>query len=952
MQENYPSSVNEKIQIITRLRGPDKLSKNSKLLKLSDNMNILIPENILNVTRTPIMNQQKCASKLEDDIKYTMFSSGDSSNIMLVSPKPIKGSTLNEALKVCDNLYEFHNSILNETSLLEYDKIYNETHSLEQIYNEIINDNITQLFHKKNSCVFCFGPSESGKSFLLFGENNDINNIKNNKNNKYHYLNCNKGNKQDKNEKKNKGLIKSSIYKILNLIKINKQGNDVQSNVKNKYELKISIYQIYFDKIFDLLSKDIKKVNMQINYEENKVLKTKLFGLNDIEIRNSQDYEKIIKEVEINRKNLTRNLKVKDLNKYSYLIVSLKLRKKIQNRIGNNIIDNYSADYFSQIDFVELVPSEIGLNDKFQNTHDLSFEYSLYEDTKKVYDSIIDNISSTNYGITPTKESTLTLSLKNTLKTNSNIIFFNCVIPWEYPINNSFKALKFTTWLRNQVVNDEDNINNNNANDNLINNNFNNLFNTINENNNNIITNQYKNNSYYIENFKNPIVEENSYINYNNNQNSNMNKSFPIINNSNSQSQFFNNNTKEEEKDFNLNIDEENNIKLMRNRSSNLLINKNMNKSNEIERNKNNNISDIMENNIQNNNQYININENFPQNDKTFQTLEQTLKELENKKFEIENKIYEDKINITNSKEINPNNSINNFQFSPKNIMSPEALLMKEKQDILQSDNIIMKEDISRLSEMNQNLENEVAQNRETITQLQSENQKLIEENLKLKTVLKDYDGNNYTKLYMSGQITKDEFLQKYFDEKYFLVNKIKKMEKNLDISQKEKMQYEIDYKVLTTKYDEIIKKYEKSNFELINSRQIHDNELYNIDNKINDLSKEVEKLQNENYELRREIEIQRNNLNSVAKEKDMIKERYEQQKYENDLLNKKIFEVEKGYSDMIREKEYEKYFKKEKEENGKNKNKNETKNKIAQELHDKIQKYRRERLQNQNNED
>ena len=556
MQDNYQSSASEKIRIITRLRGPDKLSKYSKLLKISDKININIPEIVENLYKTPQNNQQKCAPKLKDDIKYTMFSSGDSSNIMLVSPKPIKGSTLNEALKVCDNLYEFHNSILNETSLLEYDKIYNETNTLEQIYNEVINDNITQLFHKKNSCVFCFGPSGSGKSYLLFGENNDINNIKNNKNNKYHYLNCTKEKKEDKNEKKNKGLIKSSIYKILNLIKINKQGNDIPNNVKNKYELKISIYQVYFDKIFDLLSKDVKKVNMQINYDENKVLDTKLIGLTDVEIRNSQDYEKIVKEVEINRKNLARNLKVKDINKNSYLIVSLKLRKKIQNRVGNNIIDNYSADQFSQIDFVELVSSEIGLSDKFQNTNDLSFEYSLYENTKKVYDSIIDNISSSNYGISPTKESTVTLSLKNTLKTNSNIIFFNCVIPWEYPINESFKALKFTTWLRNQVVNDEENINNNdNCNLNLVNNsNNNNLFNTINESN-NIINNQFNNNSYYIENFKNPIADEDLYINFKNNPNNNVNNSFPIINNQTSQSQFLNNNMGEEEKEMNLNID-------------------------------------------------------------------------------------------------------------------------------------------------------------------------------------------------------------------------------------------------------------------------------------------------------------------------------------------------------------------------------------------------------------
>ena len=138
-------------------------------------------------------------------------------------------------------------------------------------------------------------------------------------------------------------------------------------------------------------------------------------GLTDIEIRNSQDYAKIVKEIEINRKNLSKNLKVKDINKNSYLIVSLKLRKKIQKRVGNNITDNYSADYFSQIDFVELITSEIGLNDKFKNANDLSFECSLYENAKQVFDSIIDNISSANYGTTPNKESTLTLSLKNTL---------------------------------------------------------------------------------------------------------------------------------------------------------------------------------------------------------------------------------------------------------------------------------------------------------------------------------------------------------------------------------------------------------------------------------------------------------------------------------------------------------------------------------------------------------
>ena len=919
MNQDKQSSSSENITILTRMRGNDQKSKYSKL-KLPENLSINISQLLENLTKMPQTKNQKSAIKLKDDIRYTMFTTGDSSNIMLVSQKPIKGSTINEALKVCDNPYEFHNSILNESSLLEYDKIYNETHSLERIYNDNIKDKIAQLFHEKNSCILCFGPSSSGKSFLLFGNNIENNNLN---------INKNKQIKNSKNQKDNIGLIKSSIYTILNLIKISKQGNDSKSIIKNKYELSISIYQIYFDKIFDLLSSEIKKISLEKIFDENnQIIDIKLADITDIEIRSIQDYEKILKEVELNRKNLLRKLKVKDINKNSSMIVSLKLRKKIQKKVGNNIIDNYSEDYYSQIDFVELISSEAGLNDKFGDNNDLSYEYTLYENTKNMYDSLIDNITSANYGISPNKESILTLSLKNTLKTNSNIIFFNCVIPWEFPINESFKALKFTTWLRNQIINEEENININN-NEDIINNN-NNLFNNINENNNSM-NNQFENNSYFVNNYKNPIAEDNnnSYVNnvYN------MNKSFPIINNQISQSQSFNNE---------LNEDEENKIKLMRNRSNNFNINQNINKSFDIGNKRNrNNISQINDNNIQNKTQYINLNENLSPNERTIQSLEHTLNELENKKKEIENKILEDKNNLNN-------NNINEFSYSQNKILSPEALRLKEEQDILKSDNIIMKEDINHLSELNQNLENEVAENREIISQLKLENQKLLEENNKIKSILSDYDGNNYMQLCLNGQITKDEFLRKYFDEKYFLTNKLKEMAKNCDILQKEKTQYEVEYKLLISKYEEIQKKYEKCNIDLNNNKQIYDNELFNIDNKINELSKEVEKLQIENFELRREIETQRNNLDNTIKERDMIKERYEEQKNENDLLNKKLFDVQKEYSDILRTKEYENYFKKQKNEEN-NRNKNETKNKIAQELYSKIQQYKRERLQNKN---
>jgi hypothetical protein len=264
--EISPSSLMQNVTIITRMRGPDKSNQNAKNIKTSINLND--SKSGINRSKTTQLKNNKSAPKLisnkiKDNIKYTMFTSADSSNIMLVSKKPIKGSTINDALKVCNNLYDFHNSILNETSLLEYDKIYNETHSIDKIYNETIKDNIAQLFHKKNSCVFFFGPNSGGKTYLLIGENDENNNDSNQKisyNTKYNFSR-NKNNKD--NQKTDGGLLKRSIKTILNLIKINNQGNDDESDLKNKFELRLSIYQIYMDKIYDLLSKNINNISIK-----------------------------------------------------------------------------------------------------------------------------------------------------------------------------------------------------------------------------------------------------------------------------------------------------------------------------------------------------------------------------------------------------------------------------------------------------------------------------------------------------------------------------------------------------------------------------------------------------------------------------------------------------------------------------------------------------------------
>ena len=716
------------------------------------------------------------------------------------------------------------------------------------------------------------------------------------------------------------------------------------------------------DKIYDLLNKKICNISVQKFYDDDEAININLVGLTDVKINSIQEYEKLIKDAEFNRKNLPQILKVKNLNKNSHTIISLKLQRIIQNTIGNSISDNYTINSFSQIDFVELISSEIGLNDNFQdNNNDLSYEFSLYNNTKNVYNSIIDNIICANNGTTPKNETMLTLSLKNTLKANSNIIFFNCVIPWEYPINNSYKSLKFATWLRNQVNYDKGNVDNTNISINNINpnsfimNNSNNLFNTINDTTTaNSVINQNLNNSYLINNQNPPFMaQENKisiYQNYNNeNYNSSLNNLIApshYIDNGKRKSNFF---IEEQKTDNIFNINEEKNIKLIRSRSGGYIINNKNNNNyqlNDIKDisniNKNNSISQAIDNNNQNSrNQLINP------NDKTLLTLEHTLKELEEKKLEIENKIYHEK----SRNNYNPNMNASMPISSSQNKLNQEDQKMKEEQDILKSDNIIMKEDINRLNEININLENELTQSRDIISDLQAQNRRLLEENSSLKSRLNDYDNNNYIKQYANGHITKEEFLEKNCNERFMLECKLKDLENNYNILQKEKTQYEVDFKVLLSKYDEIKEKYEKSNYELMNNRQVHDNELYSIDNKINILSKEVEKLQIENSELRQENEKYRESYNILTSERDMYKDKLEDEKYKNEILNKKIFDVESGYNQIMREKEYERFYQRNKEENHKN-NKSETKKQIAQVLQNKIQQYRRERLQRKQNED
>ena len=965
--KNSPSLSHQNIRIITRLRGSQNIEKNEFERQETDKIKNINQNKKYERSKSP--NLKKEIKGLNPNIKYTMFTCKQPSNTLIISSKPIKGSSINETFLTKNDLYDFSQSILKDTSLLEFDKVYNETHSLEKIYNENIKDNITNLFHGKNSCVLFFGPFDSGKSFSLRGS-------------------------ADKRINEN-GILSKAINDIFSLVELTKQANQ-NSQINSYFIVKLSAYQIYLDSVHDLLSREIQQIKIE-QYYDNHLINTNLVNLTQKEINNKKEYDICIQEAVKQRKNLSQVLKVNELKRKSHLVISIIIEKREKTldsitRINNeNLNENYS-----QIDFVELASSNYGLIGDIDE-NETSINRILYQNTSKVFNSISNNIICSFNNMTPKNESKLTLCLKKTLRMNSNIVLVNCIVPWEYPLNNSFKALKFGNWIRNQILNlsendvmvnnnfnqfsnnyeDENNINNyNNMNDNIMNNlndninnmndlndmnrinmskNLNNMnrmsYNNINSNNNllnsknfqednlmfqgnlgetqnNYIPKSVANNSINMSGFGKDITNSTSHTMPNNisEQLSNYRSINPSLISGNIKSIY-----KPESLFNDINIknyysNDENDIREIRGKIRRKY------KSPDPQNNINNNINlrEIKSPNYSGIRNNINSEDFTPE--QKLQILENSLRQLEEKSFEM-NQQLED---IRNQRE-----NINLSAFANKGTVSylpdPEIEKIKIEYMTLKNDNIILREDMNRLVNNNKHLENELNIQRNRNIELANDNERLNQEKIslenKLKEILNEYEQNKISK----------KSLEDLYTEKMKMENKTKDSENELNKMRDEKSKYEINYKVLKERFDELKKNFDNLNCEYIQTKQIHNEEISKIDEKVDFLTREIDILQKENSGLRQNEERERLELNSIEKQRDNYRDKYQEQKNNNDLLANKLQEIESDFKHLIKEKENEQYLKMKDDEE--RRLKFESKNKLVNELQNKIQNYRNQRL-------
>ena len=848
----------------------------------------------------------------------------------------------------------------------------------------------------------------------------------------------------------------------------------------SSFHVKFCSYQIYLDNIHDLLSTESYLITVE-KYLENNYVNTNLIGLTEREIKNISEYENCMREALHNRATLSQKLKINDLNRKSYFIISIRLEKKVYNKDGILMLNDNFKNY-SRIDFVELVSSNFGLIEQISE-NDFTPKAMLYRNTDNVFNSICENIVCSCNCTTPNNDCSLTLALKNSINPESNIVFINCIIPWESPPNYSFKAVKFTNWLRNLVVEQNQNINklkdeniiNNISNNNITNINDSNNLSSINQsvqrlpsaqrnnaygnncepkrnisviNKTNILEKDNDNNYYNLNTYQNKIDKNNGLFNNNiksdyeeqvgnltmlhNNPeminvskdaeisnkftNENMNYSVNLpnteqintnfrtyltqypkennqqnINNNINQSRtkhpigtrnnaplFINDNSEEEIRSLRDRVRKkykspvlENNNKQNYSENNILIQNNEEIPSRNYERiqtyqrmNDKTNNSFIRMNN--NNNSYINnkimtinnSNDEINNYSKITNPHEMKIKELENKvkyleekSFENTQKLEEIRLNkdttaSSNLNNLNGNNTNNNNMNNVTVSYLPDAEVEKIKQEqaTLKSDNIIFREDIKRLTDINHHLENELIEQRNRNIELANENEQLIQEKAKIEKDLKD------ARETIDKNKLNETSLEQYYNERLMLQNRMRDNENELRKAIEEKSKYEIDFKVLQSRFHELQNKYDKINDEYNNSKQIHDDEFNKIEDKIDKLTREIEKLQGENNGLRQDNERQRVEINTLGAQRDNYREKYEEQKNKNDLLCGKISEIENEFRNLQKDKNNEMMNKYRSDEN--RRNRNESKTKIINELQQKIQNYRNQRMMKKRDEE
>ena len=225
----------------------------------------------------------------------------------------------------------------------------------------------------------------------------------------------------------------------------------------------------------------------------------------------------------------------------------------------------------------------------------------------------------------------------------------------------------------------------------------------------------------------------------------------------------------------------------------------------------------------------------------------------------------------------------------------------------LNSDNIMLKEDIYKYTDINKYLESEIKIQKEHNKDLLNTNERLIEENNDLNDKLTN-DSNLFNEL-----IQENEAKQKEYDEKQKNLE-LKNIKVNTDyeelinINNKTKN----DYNILYQNFDELNIRNNDTKNEICLLKELQNKHFIDFEEKIKNIISEIDILKKEQNALNKENNENKKKLDIIQKDKEDYYNKYNEQLILNEKLNKELYNS-KINMDMIRKKYLEKNEKKSK---------------------------------------
>ena len=279
--------------------------------------------------------------------------------------------------------------IILDNNNFNFDKIYRNNIDQKDFYKETCNDSINLLLQGFNITIFAYGSTGSGKTFTIFGNNN------------------------------NQGITHFSINEIFE--------NISKNNIE--YSIKCSFLEIYKEKIIDLLN--VVSENLKIRNNDKGIFVENLVEKN---INNQEDIVNIINEGVKQRTVNQTSLNTNSSRSHSILSISIKQ------------ILNDKSELFSKLNIIDLAGSE-NINKSEVQGLALSETKSINKSLSCLKNVII-ALENKNDHI-PYRESKLTRLLQDQIGGNSKLIVISTINPYTESYHETLNTLKFSKSIKN-----------------------------------------------------------------------------------------------------------------------------------------------------------------------------------------------------------------------------------------------------------------------------------------------------------------------------------------------------------------------------------------------------------------------------------------------------------------------------------------------------------------------